>query len=155
MHYSLRCFIDGNFCYRRSRYDRKRPLRPDEIEELANRSDDSLSIEDPYSSDDSVIDETYSPKGHHVDSDEDDYSDDSEIEAEVAENATDFNQDIDPDLGWEDTDFDHEVDFYGQPAFNINLPKDVPPIKIFEFFFGDDIIKTVVDETNRRANTFF
>ncbi|KAK9707605.1 hypothetical protein QE152_g27743 [Popillia japonica] len=137
---------------KRSRYDRKRPLRPDEIEELANRSDDSLSIEDPYSSDDSVIDETYSPKGHHVDSDEDDYSDDSEIEAEVAENATDFNQDIDPDLGWEDTDFDHlkmqvdfygwedtdfdhQVDFYGQPVFNINLPKDVPPIKIFEFFF--------------------
>ena len=160
-------FLHGNFYYRPSGFQtekhyRKRPLRQEELEALANRSDDSLSIEEPYSSDDSIADRNYSPKKDQIDSDDDDFSDNSdftednsEIEAEVSDNVTNSSQGIDADPGWEDTDFDHEIDFNGQPAFNLNLPKDSPPIKFFEIFLDDDIMQKVVDETNRRANTVF
>uniref|UniRef100_A0A6P7F6E1 Uncharacterized protein LOC114326807 n=1 Tax=Diabrotica virgifera virgifera TaxID=50390 RepID=A0A6P7F6E1_DIAVI len=162
---------------RLSKYVSNRPLTEQELQIEANKieaecSDDvpenSSESEDDFSDDDSIADKTYLSETS-VNSSEDTESDQSESEDEQQLDLTDVpnichNKSTNPTMtqkkftkyisdehyGWGEVEEDvTEFDFTGMPSINVNLPANAKPIDYFNVLFDNDIINTIVCETNR------
>lgn len=152
-------------CYYKSSSNtstRKRILGISELEYYAEHLSDLESEADGFSSDDSIRDKSYEP---HEDQDSDE-SVDATRESELLDDVSDdynANQNLncrdasdDSSEEWTDTEQEAlDIPFRENPSINTNLDPDATPYQYFELLFNKEMLKRVMDETNRRAQQIY
>ncbi|KAK9759303.1 hypothetical protein QE152_g141 [Popillia japonica] len=79
-----------------------------------------------------------------------DASDDSSEDANQNLNCRDASDDSSEE--WTDTEQEAlDIPFRENPSINTNLDPDATPYQYFELLFNKEMLKRVMDETNRRA----
>lgn len=143
--------------------DVHRPLTQSELERIANDIVNNVYDDDEYevfSSDDSIADKDYDAEKSDSEESNDSASSEQSNDGQppppkIARAAENPPENVSDDA-WTDTEENfEEIPFTGTEAININIPNDASALQYFELFFDNNIIDTIVEETNRRAASFF
>nr|CAI5823360.1 unnamed protein product [Callosobruchus analis] len=141
----------------KKRKSSSRPLTDEELEAVTYPADVSKEDEcDPFSSDDTVVDENYDPNndesGDSSSSDEDNNSPSvgCQVEAKLVHGPNNSDDE------WTDAEEDPEAfPFLSKDDINISIPFDATPLQYFQPFFDDSMINIIIEETNRRGREDF